>query len=343
MPAEQVTLAETLKAAGYATAHIGKWHLGYTPETMPNAQGFDFSFGHMGGCIDNWSHFFYWRGPNRHDLHRNSERVYREGSFFPELMVEEASDFMEEHRDHPFFIYFALNTPHYPYQGHAHWLEHYRDLEYPRNLYAAFLSTQDEAIGKLLAKIQALDLTRQTIVVFQSDHGHSHEERAHFGGGSAGPYRGAKFSFFEGGIRVPAIISWPGTLPEGQTRHQMAHSCDWLPTLAELCGAPLLEQDVDGVSLVEVIRSADAAPPQRVLHWQVGHGSNAPWAIRDGEWKLLGNPRDTSNKAPLTPADRLFLANLAEDATELNNLAEQHPDIVERLEAIHKAWIEGVE
>jgi len=88
MPAEQVTLAETLKAAGYATAHIGRWHLVYTPETMPNAQGYDFSFGHMGGCIDNWSHFFYWRGPNRHDLHRNSERVYREGSFFPDLMVE---------------------------------------------------------------------------------------------------------------------------------------------------------------------------------------------------------------------------------------------------------------
>ncbi len=342
MPAEQVTLADTFQAAGYATAHIGKWHLGYTPDTMPNAQGFDYSFGHMGGCIDNWSHFFYWQGPNRHDLHRNGQRIYRCGEYFPALMVEEANAFIEQHRDQPFLIYFALNTPHYPYQGHPRWLEHYQHLDYPRNLYAAFLSTQDEYIGQLLDHIEALELTRQTIVVFQSDHGHSHEERAHFGGGSAGPYRGAKFSFFEGGIRVPAMIAWPGTLEAGQVRDQVAHSCDWLPTLAELCGVPLLEEDIDGVSLVPVIRSAEAPAPPRLLHWHTGRGAQAPWAIRDGDWKLLGNPRDPSERAPLTEADRRFLVNLAEDASEMTNLAEQYPQVVERLEQLHNDWLQSI-
>jgi arylsulfatase A len=339
MPADQITIADMLRAAGYATAHIGKWHLGYTPETMPNNQGFEFSFGHMGGCIDNWSHFFYWQGPNRHDLHRNGRRVYRDGEYFPALMVEEAESFMRRHRDRPFFVYFAMNAPHYPYQGHARWLEHYQDLEYPRNLYAAFLSTQDEYIGQLLQVIEDLGLAEDTIIVFQSDHGHSEEERAHFGGGSAGPYRGAKFSMFEGGIRVPAAIAWPGRLPAGEVRGQAAHSCDWLPTIAELCRVPLLDDDVDGTSLVDLIRSADAPAPDRVLHWQTGRGPNAPWAVRQGDWKLLGNPRDPTNKAPLTDADRRFLVNLAEDSSEMANLVDQHPDVAKRLEQLHEAWL----
>ena len=119
LPPSEITLAEMFKSAGYATAHIGKWHIGYTPDTLPLAQGFDHSFGHMGGCIDNFSHFFYWSGPNIHDLWRNGTEVYHDGEFFPDLMVREASQFMEENREKPFFIYYALNSPHYPYQGDA--------------------------------------------------------------------------------------------------------------------------------------------------------------------------------------------------------------------------------
>ena len=159
---------------------------------MPNAQGFDHSFGHMGGCIDNYSHFFYWSGPNIHDLWRNGAEVFHYGEFFPDLMVDEAARFMEQHRDQPFFIYFALNMPHYPYQGDAKWLERFKDLPYPRNLYAAFLAAQDERLGKLFANVDDLGLRERTIIVFQSDNGHSTEERAHFGGGSAGPYRGGE-------------------------------------------------------------------------------------------------------------------------------------------------------
>jgi arylsulfatase A-like enzyme len=150
MPSQQITIAEKMKKAGYATAHIGKWHLGHHKETIPNAQGFDHSFGHLVGCIDNYSHFFYWSGPNKHDLWRNGKEVFHNGEFFPDLMVKEAGEFIDKNQDQPFFIYFALNTPHYPYQGSPKWLEYYRDLPYPRNLYAAFLSTTDDRIGALL-------------------------------------------------------------------------------------------------------------------------------------------------------------------------------------------------
>ena len=174
----QATLAKMFRAAGYATAHIGKWHLGFTPETMPNGQGFDYSFGHMGGCIDNLSHFFYWEGPNRHDLYRNGREVYYPGRFFPDLMVEEAHRFLERNRGRPFFLYFALNMPHYPYQAEPKWLEHYKNLPYPRNLYAAFVSTLDDRVGALLKTVDELGLGERTIIVFQSDNGHSTEVRA---------------------------------------------------------------------------------------------------------------------------------------------------------------------
>src|ERR1700693_5605279 len=116
----------------------------------------------------------------------------------------------------------------------------------------------DERIGRLLDQLDGFGLRERTVVVVQSDHGHSTEEYAHFGGGSAGPYRGAKYSLFEGGIRVPAIVSWPGELPRNQVRSQVGYACDWLPTIAELCGARLPGNNLDGKSLVPVIRSAGA-------------------------------------------------------------------------------------
>jgi arylsulfatase A len=343
MPSEQITMAETFKAAGYATAHVGKWHLGYTPQTMPGGQGFDFSFGHMGGCIDNFSHFFYWRGPNRHDLWRQGEEVYRDGRFFPDLMVEEAVDFITENQQRPFFMYFAMNTPHYPYQGDVKWLEYYQDLAYPRNLYAAFVTTLDARIKTLVDAVDELNLRERTIIVFQSDHGHSTEQRAHHGGGNAGPHRGAKFSLFEGGIRVPAVISWPGSLSEGAVRDQMAHSCDWLPTLAELCGVKLLNDDVDGRSLVKVLKSETAESPHDVLHWTIG-GS---WAVRQGPWKLLGNPRDTGTTASWSGPDspgklpappKLMLVNIEEDPSEKTDRSSQEPEVFQKLKAAHDDW-----
>ncbi|MHB0958589.1 MAG: sulfatase-like hydrolase/transferase [Pirellulaceae bacterium] len=337
LPTGEVTMAEMFQAAGYVTAHVGKWHLGYTPETSPRAQGFDHSFGHMGGCIDNYSHFFYWSGPNIHDLWRNESEVHYAGQYFPDLMLQETAEFIERHRDRPFFIYYALNTPHYPYQGDAKWLEHFQHLAYPRNLYAAFLAAQDERLGQLFSKVEELGLRERTIIVFQSDNGHSTEERAHFGGGSAGPYRGAKFSLFEGGLRLPAIISWPDKLPQNETRSQLAHACDLLPTLAELTGVAPPDVNLDGRSLVGVLHDPTATSPHEdhVLHWQVGVGSTADWAVREGKWKLLGQTRDTSQLAPLPQPVTLFLVNLEADPGETTNLAAQHPEIVSRLRTLH--------
>ena len=334
MPTEQVTIAEMMKAAGYATALIGKWHLGYVKDQMPNAQGFDHSFGFMAGCIDNYSHFYYWGGANCHDLWRNGKEIWYEGEYFGDLMVREATAYMEANKDRPWFMYWATNKPHYPLQGTARWRERYKALPEPRNMYAASVSTMDEEIGRLLVKLDELGLREDTLVIFQSDQGHSTEDRTFGGGGNAGQYRGAKASFFEGGIRIPAIISWPGNLPAGQTRDQVCCGTDWLPTIAALCGADLPKRKLDGASIVDVVKSADAPSPHQALHWMM----NQQWAVREGDWKLLGNPSDPSKKAPLGADDKLFLVNLKDDPGEMRNLARADPQIVERLRKMHEAW-----
>ena len=327
MPTEQVTIAEELKKAGYATAHIGKWHLGHHKETIPNGQGFDYSFGHLVGCIDNYSHFFYWSGPNKHDLWRNGKEVFHNGEFFPDLMVVEAEQFIEANKEKPFFIYFAMNTPHYPYQGEPKWLEYYHDLPYPRNLYAAFLSTMDSRIGRLITKIDEAGLKEDTIIVFQSDHGASKEVRAHSGGGSSGPYRGAKFSLYEGGIRVPAIISWPGKLPENEVRDQLGTGCDWYPTLLELCGVKPSGHKLDGRSLVPIIKSAEGKTRHEMFHWKSGRSI----AVREGHWKLIM----TGNK--------MELYDLPADLGEAKNLATSQAKVVERLKNASSAYWRSVQ
>jgi len=330
LPPAAFTLAELFRQNGYATAHIGKWHLGHGPGLKPLDQGFDYSFGHMNGCIDNWSHFVYWGGPNRHDLWENNARVRLPGRFFPDLMVEKAAAFIEQPREQPFFMYFAMNLPHYPYQGDPEWLETYAELPFPRNVYAAALSSMDARIGKLLAHLDRLGVRDDTIIVFQSDHGHSTEERAHGGGGSSGPYRGAKFSLFEGGIRVPAIISWPAKLPAGERRTAMAHGCDWFPTLAGLCEIELPELPLDGRDLAAVIASAEAPSPHEVLEWKIGE----QWALRHGPWKLIHQPKSDGGPE-LAAADRQwFLANLETDPGESRNLAGEEPDRVAQMRAL---------
>ncbi|MBI1318210.1 MAG: sulfatase-like hydrolase/transferase [Candidatus Hydrogenedens sp.] len=342
MPGSEVTMAEMFKAAGYATGHFGKWHLGFTPETMPNAQGFDYSFGHMGGCIDNYSHFFYWQGPNRHDLYRNGEEIYEDGKYFPDLVADEAGRFIGEHRDTPFFLYIAINMPHYPYQGKEHWLKHYQDqgTPYPRDLYAAFLSSMDDVIGDILARLDGEGLADDTIVVYQADNGYSVEDRAHYGGGSAGPYRGAKFSMFEGGIRVPAAIRWPGHLPAGAVCDKPAHGTDWLPTLADLCGVAPPERPLDGKSIAAMLRDPDAPSPHEAMVWHLGRGRTAQWAVRQGDWKLKVNNNDPTTKDAV---DSPFLANLADDPGEQTNRAAEHPELIEQLTAVHEAWLADVE
>lgn len=344
MPASEITIAELLKSAGYTTGHVGKWHLGFTPETMPNGQGFDQSFGHMGGCIDNYSHFFYWNGPNRHDLWRNGNEVFHDGQFFLDMMVDEGNKFIEANRSGPFLMYWAINAPHYPMQGTSKWRARYADLPSPRRQYAEFVSTVDEKIGQLIATLDRLGIRENTVVLFQSDHGHSTEERAFWGGGNPGPYRGAKACLFEGGIRIPSIVSMPGTIPAGEVRDQMASGCDWFPTIAELCGVKLPKRQYDGKSLVPVLKSRDAKSPHDHFFWLLGgnRGKNSQWAIHKGDWKLLGNATDKSDRQKNVKVDKLFLANLKDDIGERKNVAKDHPEVVKELQQIKDAHFESI-
>jgi len=334
LPVGGFTLPRMFQAAGYTTAHIGKWHLGIGAGCQPLQQGFDYSFGFLGGCIDNYSHFDYWDGANRQDLWENGKRVRLPGQFFPDLIVQKAEAFLDAHKQQPFFMYFAINVPHYPYQGDPKWLDYYKEknVAYPRDLYAAWVSTLDDRVARLMKYLDDTGLRSNTIVVYQSDNGYSTEARAHGGGGSSAPYRGAKFSIFEGGTRLPAIISWPGHLPVGQVRGQMVHSCDWLPTLAEICGIPVTTTNhLDGLSLTKVIQSPDAASPHAVLCWSF----DGQWAVREGPWKLMHDPKTYSNPSQVTLVDgHWFLANIPADPGEQTNLAASHPDIVEHLKKL---------
>ena len=340
MPDEQLTMAEMLQGAGYATALVGKWHLGHVNGNGPLDQGFERFYGHKRGCIDNFSHFFYWNGPNVHDLWRDTEEVWEDGHYFSDLMLREAKKFLSDNRDRPFFLYLPFNIPHYPLQADDEWRAYYRPAldsgRMPENRfhYAALVSTLDEKIGEVLTYVERLALTQNTLVVFMSDHGHSTEERTMFGGGSAGPYRGAKFSLFEGGIRVPSIAALPGVIPEGETRGQFATSLDWLPTVAELSGAGLpAGHEIDGKSLLPILRDEAAKTQHQRFFWQLGE----QWAVREGDWKLVVNANDT-DRSKVEGPDRVFLSNLARDASERDNIAGEHPEVVERLTKLHEDW-----
>jgi arylsulfatase A len=344
MPAHQVTIAEMLKENGYRTGIFGKWHLGEVPELSPNAQGFDEFVGHKVGCIDNYSHFFYWSGPNRHDLWRDEEEYWEDGKYFPDMVVREAHRFMEENRNNPFFLYLPFNLPHYPLQGEAEFREKYKDVEKPRSLYAAFVSTLDEKIGQVIDKVDELGIREDTIIIFLSDHGHSVEVRTFSGGGNSGPFRGHKFTFWEGGIRVPCIISWPGHIPEGEVRGQMAIAMDLMPTISHYCDVGLPDHKIDGENIATAIGSASALSPHKVLHWEVpiGKSGKSQWAIREGNWKLVVNGPATEYQEREIPAEEIFLSNLAKDPGETINLAKDYPEVVKELTASHNEWAEEV-
>ena len=331
MPGQQVTFAEVFREAGYRTAHVGKWHLGSDSERDPLGQGFQSSFGHLGGCIDNYSHFFFWSGPNRHDLFENRKETYLPGEYFPDLMVDRCKRVIDAGQDDatPWLLYWAFNAPHYPYQGTPEWLDRYSSFPSPRREYAAFLSTMDERIGQVLRHLKKTGQEDNTIVVYQPDHGHSTETRAFGGGGNSGGLRGAKFSLFEGGIRVPSIVSYPEKLPRGKIHEGFCTACDWLPTLANFCNVELPEVRLDGVSITKDLLTESSHRPVEFF-WQMGSGERAQWAVRDGHWKLIANPRDTTlpqekqvNGGRLE--SKYFLVNLRSDPGETSNLADSEP------------------
>ncbi len=353
MLASEITLAEVLRDNGYRTGLSGKWHLGAKPGHQPLDQGFDEAFGHLGGFIDNFEHKFMHSNPRRppfHDLYRNGEEVDETGRYFPDLVVREATRFIVENKDRPFFLYCAFNVPHYPEQSDPKFQKMYDSMAMPRRSYASMITTTDDRIGQVLHALDLWGLRDNTIVLFMSDNGHSTEEfrnwdvnyGANGGGGNTGRWRGAKASMFEGGIRVPAILSLPGTLPAGETRDQAISNMDCFPTILELCGIEPPDYEIDGSSLRSVLESASAPSPHPVFHWMW----QTQWAVREGAWKLIGNGRDTtglqSRHAPRKEMGELYLANLADELPESVDHARDRPDVVARLKRLHDDWLRQV-
>lgn len=335
---EQYTMGELFKDGGYRTAHIGKWHLGYAEETMPNGQGFDYSFGFMGGLIDNYSHMW----SNNHDLWENGEEVFRDGEYFPDLMLEYTAKFLDMPSEEPFFMYWAINIPHYPYQGQSKWHEHYRDTPFPRNNYGAYVSSMDEKIGELVQDLEERGLMENTIIIFQADHGYSTEGIASGGGGSAGIYRGSKFSLFEGGVRVPTFVSWKNEFKANHVEDSFVTNIDWFPTLAEICELPLPDRILDGKSMLPILRGESDKGTHETFFWQsLGTREHPQWAVRDGKWKLLHMPYEASEEE--LSEKGFFLVDLEKDPGETTNLADSHPEILGRLHDKYKTWRDTVE
>ncbi|WP_337177512.1 sulfatase-like hydrolase/transferase [Paludisphaera sp.] len=337
MPADRVTIAERLKPLGYATAAVGKWHLGSAPGATPNGQGFDRFFGFFAGCVDNYSHTFYWDAPHVHDLRRDDREVHEDGTYLTDILTREAVRFVDENRDGPFFLYVAYNLPHYPLQAPRRLVERFAGLPDPsRARYAATLAAVDESVGAVLASLDEHRIADRTMVVFLSDHGATAELRGDGPIGDNGPFRGRKFSLFEGGLRVPCIVRRPGVVPAGSTRDQVACSTDLAPTIVAAAGGSAEPGAFEGADLSDVL-AADAPSPHASLAWS----SAGQDAAREGRWKLVRNGRDDQNR-PIAGPDALFLADLEADPGETRNLAAEHPEVVERLSRIHAEWARGV-
>jgi arylsulfatase A-like enzyme len=306
LPLEETTLAEYLKGAGYATACVGKWHLGGAG-FLPTDQGFDLY--HAGRATTTPS--ATEGGKGEYDL------------------TAKAVQFIEANRDRPFFLYLAHNSPHIPYAAQAARVRANAGAFEPA--YAAVIESLDDCVGRLLTKLDALKLADNTVVVFTSDNGGLHvPEGPHDRITHNSPYRAGKGFLYEGGIRVPLIVRWPGHVPAGREEGTPAITTDWLPTLLELAGltAPA---GLDGISLAGLL-TGQAKTAQRPLFWHMPHytnqGGRPSGAVRSNHWKLLEQYEDGSAE----------LYDLAADPGERTDLAGREPNKVRELRDLLARW-----
>ena len=351
MALSEITIAEVLKGQGYDTALFGKWHLGAHKNHGPMRQGFDQFFGIRDGFIDNYNHFYLHR-QGFHDLYEGTKEVFAKGKYFPKLMVDRALQFLDDKRrqEKPFFLYVPFNIPHYPEQALKEHADRYRNLAEPRRSYAAMISSTDAFIGQILDKLDERKLTKNTIVLFLSDNGHSeesytiridghrsgyskgHRYGAGGGGGNTGSWIGRKGTFLEGGIRTPAILRYPDHVPAGAVRGQIVTAMDWFPTMFELGGLQLPKHQLDGHSAVPVIKSNDAPSAHKVLHFQW----QEKWCVREGDWKLTHMKPTKANPSGLS------LHSLSDEKPEVNDYRKQKPEVVKRLQKLHEGFVKDV-
>lgn len=329
----ETTIAEKLRESGYDTALIGKWHLGHGgKDLLPTRHGFNSFIGHTGGCID----FFTMTYGNIPDWYHQEVHVSENG-YATELITDEAISYLEDREDEedPFFLYLAYNAPHFGkgwspstrmpiniMQPQAEDLRRVSGIEDKvRREFAAMTVSLDDGVGKVIEALDANGLSDDTLVIFLTDHGGDPVY-----GGNNLPYRGDKATLFEGGLRVPCIMRWPGKIEAGSTSDFVFSSLDLFPTFCSLAGIAADDSRLDGRNLSSVMIEG-IGWSDRILFWELGvHaelGRN-PWsAVRSGDWKYLQ-----------TPDDGEFLFNIAKDPYEQRNLMRIEPERFKDLRAL---------
>jgi arylsulfatase A-like enzyme len=316
------SLPRLLKGNGYATALIGKWHLGWKEEFSPNAHGFDYFFGFKGGYVDYYQH----SAGRMADLFEN-DRPVKVAGYLTDLITQRSVRFIEENAGRPFFIDVAYNAAHWPYQppdkpsvardGARH-LGPFDDSTSTRADYVAMLERADQGVGRIVATLDRLGLRQNTIVIFTNDNGGEWLSRN-------APLFHHKGSVWEGGIRVPAIIRWPGRIPAGSVSRQVGITMDLTASILAATGAQVpAGARLEGINLLPIL-ARRAAEVERTFFWRVTAG-RAQRAVRSGKWKLV------------LDAGRPFLFDLQADIGERVNLVGQHSDVARRLRALLTAW-----
>ncbi|MGK0240223.1 MAG: arylsulfatase A-like enzyme [Candidatus Pelagisphaera sp.] len=336
-------LPEFLKKAGYTTGIFGKWHLGYDEDNVPNARGFDEFVGFPGGA-----HPYRW---SKNSKIEHNGKSLKTDKHFTDLFADEAIRFIEEKKDQPFFCYLAFNAVHGPLRAEKRdadsarpdWLKKYEDwgVEQPRRDYNAVMSHADDRVGDVLDTLDELGLTENTLVIYLSDNGGI----THTYPSNNGPLRGGKGEAWEGGLRVPAVMQWPGTIPARSVSKANGVHFDLFSTLLEVAGTDIPDTNgrlkVDGISLLDHLKSGGKTTlSDRTLFWDLW-GNQA--AIQ-GPWKIVadtGNHNGNFNKATASAkAADYMLVNLEDDLGETTDLKAKHPKIYADLKKRFVAWLE---
>jgi len=333
-----VTLAETIKAAGYVTGHFGKWHLGKEPYS-PRQHGFDADVPHWWGPGPAGSYVAPWKFPDTLDFDPRMPNEHIE-----DRMADEAVAFIETNKDKPFFLNYWAFSVHGPWDGKEALIKKYAAKADPKNpqrlpVYGAMVESLDDAVGQLLDTIDRLKLSEKTIVVFFSDNGGNMYSRVEgLPPTSNAPLRGGKATIYEGGTRVPCAVVWPGRAKPGSKTDALLSSTDWYPTLLEMMQIPKPGNvRFDGVSQAPTLLG-QRGPRESLVCFVPNYfpqpGTIPSTYVRRGDWKLIRYHGDGANAA-----DRLELYNLAKDIGESNNVATANQELVKQLDAEIDAYL----
>jgi arylsulfatase A-like enzyme len=319
VPVEEHFMPESFRAAGYQTAMAGKWHLGHSrKEYMPNARGFDSAYGHLNGAIDYFTH----ERDGGIDWHRDGKTVVEDG-YSTDLIAGEAERVIKERkRDRPLFLYVAFNAPHAPLQAPQDRLAKYSAIADPRRrTFAAMVDALDDGIGRIARALKEQGMAENTLIFFFSDNGGPIAQAAR-----NEPLRGAKGSCWEGGIRVPAFVYWPGRVKPGVSPQVMS-AADLFPTLASAAGVRTRNKlRLDGRDLWQALSSGRVVPRNDDLFFAVETGADPQHAVHRGEWKLVR----------VGATDHLF--RIDRDPNEKEDLVAKHPDVAADLGRAIDEW-----